>query len=129
VDPATVVRIEPAEMINPDSSERASPVVIRIYELSSSGAFKDADFFKLYDDADDVLGNDLISVEDMVVRPGQVHHHMMRLSSDTRYIGVMAAFRDIQSAQWRVVSEADPSTYRKLHLEIDELTLKRSWKE
>jgi type VI secretion system protein VasD len=125
-DPETRLRIQPSISINPDNSGRPSPLVIRVYELSSRNAFQSSDFFNLYDDAEQTLGSDLISVEDMVVRPGRVHEHAMSLSQQTRYIGVMAAFRDIQNAQWRLVAEADPRGYNKVNIIIDRLTLKRS---
>ena len=35
---------------NPDGSGRPSPIVVRVYQLKTDGAFKGADFFALYDD-------------------------------------------------------------------------------
>lgn len=123
-DPGTRLRFEPAININPDNNDRPSPLVIRVYELSARNAFQNSDFFNLYDDAERTLGDDLLSVEDIVVRPGKVHKHPMSLNKETRYIGIMAAFRDIQNAQWRVLAEADPRGYDKLDIRIDRLTLK-----
>lgn len=125
-EPETQLQIEPAININPDARDRPSPLVIRVYELSAENAFQNSDFFKLYDDAEHALGKDLISVDDIVVRPGKVHKHPMSLDSRTRYIGVLAAFRDIQNAEWRVLFEADPRGYDTINLTIDRLALQRS---
>ena len=125
-EPETQLQIEPAININPDARDRPSPLVIRVYELSAENAFQNSDFFKLYDDAEHALGMDLISVDDIVVRPGKVHNHPMSLDSRTRYIGILAAFRDIQNAEWRVLVEADPRGYDTVNLTIDRLALQRS---
>lgn len=126
VEPGTRLRIAPTENINPDSNGRSSPLVVRVYELAAKNAFQNADFFNLYDDMEQTLGNDLIAMEEIVITPGKVHKHPMRLNWQTRYIGVMAAFRDIEDAQWRVLAEADPRDYDKISVTIDSLTLKRS---
>lgn len=125
VDPRTRLRIEPAININPDSRDRPSPLVLRVYQLAARNAFQNSDFFNLYDHGSRTLDQDLIAVEEIVVRPGKVHKHSLRLNRQTRYIGIMAAFRDIENAQWRLVTEADPQDYDKIEIRIDRLTLQR----
>lgn len=124
-DPETVLRIHAAINTNPNDSGRPSPLVLRIYELSARNAFESSDFFNLYDSPEQTLGNDLVSVEDLVVRPGENYTHPMSLNRKTRFIGVVAAFRDIQDAQWALVAEADPQGYDKIRMRIDRLSLER----
>ena len=44
-----VLEFEAAGDINPNAEGRASPLVVRIYQLKSYSAFRKADFFSLYD--------------------------------------------------------------------------------
>jgi type VI secretion system protein VasD len=122
--PETQLLIAPSVDINPDSNLRPSPLVIRVYELSAGNDFEASEFFGLYDNAEKVLGNHLISSVDIVVLPGKAHEHVMSLSPKTRYIGVMAEFRDIQNADWRLLAEADPRGYDTISIAIDSLTIR-----
>ncbi len=90
---------------NPDHQGRASPVVIKIYQLKDVGAFSEADFFSLYDDGENVLGGDLISVEERELQPGVNYDYSASITPEASYIAVIAAFRDIEKAQWRVITE------------------------
>lgn len=123
-DPETTLRIEPAINVNPDIKDRPSPLTIRIFELEARHSFRAADFFKLYDEPEQTLGAALVVSEDIAVRPGRVYEHRMSLNKETRYIGVLAAFRDIQNARWRLVFEADPRGYDEVRIAIDRLTMK-----
>ena len=83
---------------------RASPVVVRVYELRSSAAFDAADFFALYDNESEALGADLIGREEYRLRPAETLPYQRQLQPDTRFIGVVAAFRDLENSRWRQVT-------------------------
>lgn len=125
VDPYTRLRIEPLANINPDANDRPSPTVLKVYELSSENTFQNSDFFSLFDEAALTLEDDLIATDEFVVRPGKLYLHEMRLNGKTRYVGIVAAFQDIQNAKWRLVVEASPRGYDTVTVEIDRLTLKQ----
>lgn len=125
VDPYTNVRFEAMGNINPDATSRPSPVVVRVYELSSEDTFRSAGFFDLYDEPQAILEKDLLSMSELVVRPGLVHVHPMQLNRKTRYIGVVAAFQGIEQAQWKLVIDARPRAYQTLNVELDGLMVNR----
>src|SRR5262245_30235333 len=79
---------------NPDGSGRPSPIVVRVYQLKTDGAFKGADFFALYDDDQKVLGAEMISRDEYVLAPAERKTIDVTVSNDTRFIGALAAFRD-----------------------------------
>jgi type VI secretion system protein VasD len=79
------------------------PIVVRVYELKSPGAFKSADFFSLYNDEVPTLGDTLVSRQEMTLAPGQSEAIHKELSPGAAYLGVLGAFRNIDSAQWRSV--------------------------
>lgn len=105
--PVADVRVTAGESVNPDSGERASPVLLRVYELRSRDAFRDAGFDALHDDPEAVLGDDLVGMEETMLRPGGSWHTERALQDGTRYLGVTAAFRNIDDARWRVTRPAD----------------------
>lgn len=86
---------------NPDASGRPSPVVIRVYQLKTDAAFKGAEFFSLYDDDQKVLGPEMISRDEYVMAPSEKRTIDVAVSGETRFVGAVAAFRDIRNAQWR----------------------------
>lgn len=88
---------------NPDPSGRPSPVVVRVYQLRGDAAFVGADFFGLFDDEQKVLGPELISRAEYVLTPSERRTVDVPLSGDVRFVGVIAAFRDIRNADWRVL--------------------------
>jgi type VI secretion system protein VasD len=92
--------------INPDANGRPSPVVIRVYQLKADAAFSKSDFTPLYDDDQKALGPELITRDEFVLAPSESRTLDVTLSPDTRFIGAIAAFRDIRNAQWRALLPA-----------------------
>ena len=91
---------------NPDSTGRPSPVVVRVYQLKTDAAFKGAEFFALFDDDQKLLGPELISRDEFVLAPSERRTIDVAVSDDTRFVGAVAAFRDIRNAEWRGVVPA-----------------------
>lgn len=98
-----VYSLNATAQLNPDSSGRPSPVVLRLYELRSSGSFESAEFFALYSNEAKTLGQSLISRKEMQIGPGEKREFIEKLQPGTRVIGVVAAFRNLSSNQWRAL--------------------------
>jgi type VI secretion system protein VasD len=86
---------------NPDAQNRPSPIVIRIYQLKDDAAFKDADFFALYDKEQATLAASLISRQEFEVAPGAQKVVDYQLAPDAKFFGVAAGYRNIRDAAWR----------------------------
>jgi type VI secretion system protein VasD len=102
----TRVALSASADTNPDGSGKPSPVVVRVYQLKGDTAFAAADFFALYDDEMKVLGPELIGRDEFILTPAEKRTVEMSVSGAARFIGIVAAFRDIRNAQWRVVVPA-----------------------
>jgi type VI secretion system protein VasD len=100
--------------VNPDASGRASPVVVRVYQLRNDGEFNGTDFFGLYEKEKETLGASLVSREEYVLAPGENRKLDLPLNAETRFIGVVAAFRDIRSSRWRAISRPPEKTLHDL---------------
>ncbi len=94
--------------LNPDPDGRPSPVVFRLYELKTPSTFVNADFFALYDQPDMALGAELQGREEMLIKPGESRNVEFSLAEETRHIGLLAAFRNLDRAVWRALLAVPP---------------------
>lgn len=99
-------RLVASEQVNPDASGRASPIVVRLFQLRDEDAFATAEFFELYGKEKEVLGESLVSRQEYVLAPGETRDLEIPLDAQARYLGVLAAYRDIRGAQWRALTRA-----------------------
>ena len=95
--------MQAVETVNPDGQGRPSPLVIKIYQLKAKDKFELADFFALFDQAEATLGADMLGVEDVMMTPGERRPYEGEVDPNTRFIGVVGAYRDINQAQWKAV--------------------------
>lgn len=96
-----VVELNSDANINPNEDGDPSPIVVRIYELKSIKAFNNAEYFDFVDNDKKVLGADLVGSAEYELTPGKSQKYDRDISSEATHLGVIAGFRDIQSAQWR----------------------------
>ncbi len=94
---------------NPDVAGRGAPVAVRVYQLTSTAAFEQADFFELYQREQEVLGADLAGRDELLITPGGTQQLRKELRPGVNYIGVVAAFRDVQNANWRATAAPPPN--------------------
>ncbi len=102
-------------LVNAKTPE-ARPVVIRLYELTSLAAFNSTDFLSIFNDYHSALGNELLSSEEFRLVPGMRQKFNRPLNINTRYVGIVAAFRELERAQWKAftaipIKEKNPEIY------------------
>ncbi|MCU7917451.1 MAG: type VI secretion system lipoprotein TssJ [Candidatus Thiodiazotropha sp. (ex Dulcina madagascariensis)] len=95
------------QSVNPDINGRPSPIVARIYELKSLSVFNNADFFNLFEQDVALLGDEMLMRDELHFQPGEIKTLERDLQPDTRYVGVIGAYRDIENATWRRSIEID----------------------
>ncbi len=120
-------RIEASSDLNPDRQGRPSPLVVRLYELKSTSSFKDSDFFSLYEHDVSVLGEDMVAKEEFQFVPGETQRLTRELQPETRFIGLLAAYRKLESARWRATLKTprDQTTEVTIRLEAREIRVIR----
>ena len=122
--PASVTgTVQASNQINPSASKRPSPLLIRIYELKSTATFNAADFMSLYQRDQAELGGDLLAKEEFVLAPGETKTFAKKLAPDTRFLGVVAAYRDLEHAKWRTVVTVQPNQPQKMTVTAGELAV------
>lgn len=123
-DPTSIdAALEGSAGLNPDPNGRPSPLVFRIYSLSSPKAFDDADFFALYKNDEATLGPDLIAREELAIAPSESRVLQKELKEGTLYLGVMAAYRNINNARWRASVQLEPNDENLLRIRFDDLAV------
>lgn len=102
------IRMSGDAQVNPDARYRPSPVMVRLYELKTPAAFESADFFSLFDKDRETLAADLNARDEFVLQPGQSLTLKREARPDTRYLAVLAAYRDLERSRWRAVTALHP---------------------
>ena len=122
-NPAIDLSIIASGQLNPDIENRASPVVLRLYQLSHIDTFNNSDFFALYENDQTLLAQDLKYREELEISPGHSGTKPLEIFPDTRFVAVLAAFRDLDKAQWKSVIEIDPGNLQPVKVSLDEFTV------
>ena len=115
--------ISAAADLNPSVTQRPSPLALRLYELRATTAFDKADFIALYQSDQATLGPELVARDELVVQPGDSRSYQRQLQPDTRFIGVLAAFRDLERAVWRAVAPIQPGRAQRITIRADRLAV------
>jgi type VI secretion system protein VasD len=110
-----------SEDVNPNLQGEPSPLFVCLYELKAESAFANASFFQLYDDDSAVLGGDLQDRSDFVLRPGETVSLTRNLKPETRFLGVVAAYQDIDQATWRALVPVLPEQTSTMTVALNRL--------
>ncbi len=94
-------QIEAATPLNPGPGGGSLPLRVRLYELKNPGTFQSADFFSVWDNPQAKLGADLLGTEDYALQAGARQPFERTLDPQARYVGFVAAYRDLNGAVWR----------------------------
>ncbi|WP_458131285.1 type VI secretion system lipoprotein TssJ [Pseudomonas sp. R3-41] len=108
------------DRLNPDLNGRPSPVVVRLFELKHPVAFENADFFSLYERPRETLAPDLVASEELELRPGETVELRLGITGDGRYVGLLAAYRDLPHARWRYTLPVAAAQLTEASLTLDQ---------
>jgi type VI secretion system protein VasD len=103
------ITITAAVDVNPDDKGRASPILVRLYELRSGAVFDSADYFGLQSNDKAVLAGDLLTRDEFIMRPGEVKTIRRKSHPDLGAIAVLAGYRDLANSEWHAVLPITPA--------------------
>ena len=109
-----------SDLVNPDLHGRPSPVVVQLIELRQGVAFEHADFFGLYGNAQQTLSKDWVNSDELELRPGDRLGLKLRIGPDSRFVGVLAAYRDLPNVQWRLLIPLTVQQRNRADLVLDQ---------
>lgn len=121
-DPTIVeLRLSATNLLNPNSRGRASPLLVRLYELNDIDVFANVDFFTLMDNDIAVLGKDLEKRQELDIKPGENAEVRFEAMPGTRFLAVFAAYRKLDSAKWRDWVAVPLNTTSPIELRFDSM--------
>ncbi|WP_280041434.1 type VI secretion system lipoprotein TssJ [Pseudomonas sp. Hg5Tf] len=120
------LKLTASDELNPDLNGRPSPVVVRLIELKHPVAFENADFFSLYERAKESLAPDLVTSEELELRPGETVELKLSVEEGSRYVGVLAAYRDLSQSQWRYVVQLTAQALNEADLTLNQASIRSS---
>lgn len=89
--------------INLNIDNQPSPLCITVFQLQNSQLFLTASYENLTSKPTEALKDSLIDKFQYEIRPGQEQHFDQTLLPDAHFLGVIAGYRTIPDAKWRVV--------------------------
>ncbi|MFV8800995.1 type VI secretion system lipoprotein TssJ [Yersinia sp. LJYL362] len=113
------VELTTAKDINPNDKGVANPLRITVYTLKSMDEFKSSDFFTITQEITPSLKEQMEKVYDGIMLPNETKKIELTLNSEITAIGVVAAYREIEQAEWKAVISPLPKKpvrpwYKKL---------------
>lgn len=86
--------------LNPNQLNQSFPVEVQVFLMARESEFLRADYFKFHNQRAESI-SDLAKT--VVIRPGDVETIRFEIDEYVRFVGVIAAFQDIDNASWRDV--------------------------
>ena len=121
--PAIDLALASQTNVNPDHTGRPSPVIVKVFEMRSDLAFNQSDFRSLFESPVKTLGADLLAMDEMVFVPGEARRIEYAPVFGTMYLGVIAGFRQMDRAVWRVVAPIDFEDANSVGVELRDASL------
>jgi len=126
-----VVEAVAAADVNPDVEGRASPVIVRIYQLADAAAFARSEFFPLWDQESATLAAAVVGRDEIRLAPGARGEVGFKLDPKVRHVGVAAAYRDFRSVRWRtsvaIPEQPEPGSTIRLMVSVDRGAVAAQW--
>lgn len=126
-----VVEMGATPGVNPDAAGRASPLTVRVFQLTEDGAFSKAEFFALWEQEAATLAATVVGRHETVLAPGGTGEIRFQLDPKIRVVGVAAAYRDFRKARWRtsaaIPEQPAPGSTIRLQVTADSHAVTAQW--
>lgn len=95
--------------INPDDSDASSPVMVRVYQLSSDQLFNAVTYDALLDGDQISLGGEVLEQTDLMIKADTTVELKQPLNTKATFIGVVALFKEpnFKMNNWRFILTRD----------------------
>ncbi|AJJ09477.1 type VI secretion lipofamily protein [Yersinia rohdei] len=106
-----MVELTTTKNINPNNKGVANPLRIWVYSLENADEFKSSDFFTITEENTPSLKEQMAKVYDGIMLPNETKKIELTPNSEITAIGVVAAYREIEQADWKVVISPLPKKH------------------
>ena len=101
------LKIKASDKVNMDRNGKSLPTPVRFYQLKGVNNLKGAGFEDLWN-AEDILGDEMIHMHEVVVYPSQKHTEKIEIQEETNYMAIAAIFREPDGDTWRTYTKLPP---------------------
>ena len=116
--------IKPSSEINPNFLGEASPVVVRLYELSSNTEFNSASFMSLLSSDKSALGNSMLTKKSLPsLIPGEMIKYDAVLNDKTLYLGVFIEYADFNNSIPKGIVSIEPFEENNIILNVNSMSM------
>jgi len=109
--------------VNPDVTGRPSPLIVKMFELRRDLAFNQADFQTLFFKPMQALNADLVATDELTLVPGEARRIKYKPNPETRFVGIVAGFRNMDRANWRIIKPVDPEEPNFVALDFNDVAI------
>ena len=93
------------DAINPYRSNKANPVVIRLYQLESKESFEQSSFISLYNNDRQALGNSLVVKQILPpVLPASESSTTIDINKKTQYLAALVEYANYQESNAKAIT-------------------------
>ena len=110
--------------VNANAAGKGQPVMLHLYQLAAGSGFSQADFFSLQGSAAATLGKDLLASETYSLAPGGAKDRLLVAADGTHYVGVVAAFQQIDGADWQAVKRIKTQATNQVEISVGKRSVK-----
>lgn len=93
--------------LNSNIHSEPIPVMVKVYQLSSVSAFRNASFDQLWQADELILGTDLVDKQVFSVQPNTKLNYEFVQVDDAEYIAMFVMFRNADQDRWRWLHKLD----------------------
>lgn len=122
-EPKSFVSYQATEDINPSIYNRPSPVVVKVFYLTSRTAFDNNDFFVMYNNPKAALGGDLVADEEYIFSPGMTKSMEIKPAENVKFMATIVAYRDLDNSRWKAITKIDPKEDNNILISIKRLSV------
>jgi type VI secretion system VasD/TssJ family lipoprotein len=109
------VSIRASDRLNPGENGESLATTVRLYQLKDAGKLQTANLEQILDNDRAVLADDLVSVKEITLYPGDVVTPSLDRREGALIVAVVAFFRHPSGASWRVASKLAPPDAQYCH--------------
>jgi type VI secretion system VasD/TssJ family lipoprotein len=101
--------------LNPGDNGESLATTVRIYQLKDTGKLVESSIDRLLDGDRAVLGEDLVSVQELILYPGERAAPALVRGEGATSIAVVAMFRRPVGPSWRAIRKLPPPNPQHCH--------------
>jgi type VI secretion system VasD/TssJ family lipoprotein len=102
-----VLAIHASAGVNPDDKGQPLATTVRVYQLKETARLADASLEQILDSDRTVLADDLLSVNELTLYPGESSQPALVRKDGAAYVALVAFFRDSVGSNWRALSKLE----------------------